>query len=117
VNFNETYALVIRFISLRIILHLAAINNWEIKQGDFISAFLNGILKEFLIYMAQPEGYEDPEFPGMVCLMLKSIYGLKQSARAWWQHLDDCLKRNRIDTYPSSPSPLDSLPPVPSRTR
>ena len=34
-------------------------------------------------------------------LMLKSIYGLKQSARAWWQHLDDCLKQIELIRTPA----------------
>ena len=89
INFDETYAPVVRFISLRIILHLASVHNWEIDQGDFVSAFLNGTLRDYTIYMAQPEGYDDST--GRVCLMRKSIYGLKQSARAWWEDLNHTL--------------------------
>ena len=82
INFHETYDPVVRFISLEIILHLVAIHNWEVDQGDFMSGFLNGTLREYNIYMAQPEGYDDST--GRVFLMHISIYGLKQSARAWW---------------------------------
>ena len=89
INFDETYAPVVRFISLRIVLHLAAIHNWEVDQGDFVSAFLNGTLCDYTIYMAQPEGYDDST--GRVCLRHKSIYDLKQSARAWWEDLSNTL--------------------------
>ena len=82
INYHGTYDPVVRFISLEIILHLVAIHKWEVDQGDFISGFLNGTLREYNIYMAQPEGYDDST--GRVFLMHKSIYGLKQSARAWW---------------------------------
>jgi len=61
VNFNKTYAPVFRFISLRIILHVAALNDWEIEQGDFVSAFLNVILKEFLIYGSAGHGLPNAE--------------------------------------------------------
>ena len=89
VNFDETYAPVVCFISLRIVLHLAAVHDWEVDQGDFVSAFLNSTLRDYTIYMAQPEGYDDST--GRVCLMHKSIYGLKQSARAWCEDLNTTL--------------------------
>lgn len=91
INYDETYAPVVRFQSLRMVLHLAATHDWEIDQGDFVSAFLNGTLRDYLIYMAQPEGYVDSSAPDKVCLMVKSIYGLKQSARAWWEDLHRTL--------------------------
>ena len=90
INFDETYASVIRFQSLRIILHLASLNDWQIDQGDFVSAFLNSILHDYMIYMVQPEGYVQD--PSLVCLMLKSIYGLRQFARAWWEALNETLE-------------------------
>jgi len=52
INYDEVYAPVVRFVSLRIVLHLAAINDLEIEQGDFCNAFLNGVLDDFEIYMA-----------------------------------------------------------------
>lgn len=80
-NYREVYAPVIRFVSLRIILHIAAKLDLEIEQGDFISVFLYGKLSDEEIYMAQPQGFIDPEFPDRICRLRKSIYGLKQAAR------------------------------------
>lgn len=54
INYDEVYAPVVRFTSLRIILHLAASLDLEIDQGDFVSAFLNGHLQDEEIYMTQP---------------------------------------------------------------
>jgi len=63
INYDEVYAPVVCFVSLRIVLHLAAINDLEIEQGDFCNTFLNGVLDDFEIYMAQPEGYTVIEQP------------------------------------------------------
>jgi hypothetical protein len=61
--------------------------DWELWQMDVITAFLNGDLQE-LIFMEMPEGYRTP---GMVCKLLRSLYGLKQSPRQWYQKLDTFL--------------------------
>ena len=58
---------------------------------DVKSAFLNGTLEEE-IYMQQPEGFVDRNHPEMVCLLKKTLYGLKQSARCWNKVLDEYLK-------------------------
>jgi len=50
------------------------------------SAFLNGVLEE-LIYMIQPKGCIDIQFPNKVCLLHKSLHGLRQSSRAWYHKI------------------------------
>jgi transposase InsO family protein len=81
-DYDETFSPVARFESLRLLLALAALEDWEIHQMDVKSAFLNGLLDEE-IYMEQPEGFVDPDHPDKVCLLKKAIYGLKQASRAW----------------------------------
>ena len=54
------------------------------------TAFLNDEL-DCEIYMSQPEGFVDPERPGDVCKLKRSLYGLKQSARCWNATLDQYL--------------------------
>jgi Reverse transcriptase (RNA-dependent DNA polymerase)/Integrase core domain/gag-polypeptide of LTR copia-type/GAG-pre-integrase domain len=100
-DYNETFSPVARFESLRLLLALAALEDWEIHQMDVKSAFLNGLLDEE-IYMEQPEGFVDPDHPDKVCLLKKAIYGLKQASRAWNQQfhkvlLDLGLTRTRSD--------------------
>lgn len=93
-NFNKVYAPVVRFASLRIIVHLAALYNFELEQGDFWNAFLNGVLEDIEIYMTQPEGYvlfNDETNRPIVCLLKKSLYGLQQAARIWYACLHDTL--------------------------
>ena len=89
INFDEVYAPVVRFTSLWIILHIAAIHDLEIDHRDFCNAFLNGTLSEVKIHMEQPEGYISDTEKDKVYLLLGSLYGLRQSARIWYQ----CLHR------------------------
>jgi hypothetical protein len=60
---------------------------------DVKTAFLNGRLDED-IYMAQPEGFMNPEFPNRVCKLQRSIYGLKQASRQWNKIFDSEIKKN-----------------------
>jgi hypothetical protein len=41
--------------------------------------------------MAQPLGFVDPTFPSHVCHLHKSLYGLKQASRAWYNLLSEFL--------------------------
>ncbi len=79
VDYNENFALVAKFVSIRCILALAAIEDMEIHQMDVKTAFLNGDLEEE-IYMEEPEGFTQ-EGEHLVCKLHKSLYGLKQSPR------------------------------------
>ncbi len=79
VDYNETFALVAKFVSICYILALAAIKDMEIHQMDVKTAFLNGDLEEE-IYMEQPKGFTQ-KGEHLVCKLHKSLYGLKQSPR------------------------------------
>ena len=57
---------------------------------DVKRTYLNGILKE-KVYMKQPKSYDDGT--GRVCLLIKTIYGLKQSRREWNIELNEKLKQ------------------------
>ncbi|GJP55983.1 hypothetical protein CLOM_g15020 [Closterium sp. NIES-68] len=60
--------------TLRVLLAIAALLGWKIRQMDIVTAFLNGIIMEE-VYMKQPEGLDDGS--GRVCRLKKAIYGLK----------------------------------------
>ncbi|KIL57786.1 hypothetical protein M378DRAFT_87411, partial [Amanita muscaria Koide BX008] len=89
-----TFAPVMRFESLRTHLALAAVNNWELRQFDVKSAYLNGSLDEE-IYMRQPPGFDDGS--GRVCRLKKSIYGLKQAGNIWNREFTQAM--GEIDFY------------------
>ena len=90
IDYDETFSPVARFESLRLLLALAALENWEIHQMDVKSAFLNGVLNEE-IYMEQPQGFIAAGQENKVCRLKKAIYGLKQASRAWNQQFHGVL--------------------------
>ncbi|GKG45674.1 retrovirus-related pol polyprotein from transposon TNT 1-94, partial [Tanacetum coccineum] len=57
---------------------------------DVKTAFLNGPLKEE-VYVAQPDGFVDPDHPKKVYHLRKALYGLKQAPRAWYDELSKFL--------------------------
>ena len=101
VDFNETFAPVAKFNSIRILLALAAQRDLEAHQMDVKTAFLNGDLEED-IYMHQPEGFIEAGQENKVCKLQRSLYGLKQAGRSWYLKIDSCfsdlgLKRTHAD--------------------
>ena len=93
IDYFETYAPVAKLTTYRTIFALAALEQWEIHGMDVITAFLLGKLDEE-IYMAQPEGFVAKGMKaGMVCRLLRSIYGLKQASRVWNRRLHRFLIR------------------------
>ena len=77
IDYDDTFAPIAKLTSNRIVLALAARNNWEIIQMDVKNAYLNGELTEE-IYMCQPQGFDDGS--GCVMQLLWSLYGLHQAA-------------------------------------
>ncbi|GJW72033.1 ribonuclease H-like domain-containing protein [Tanacetum coccineum] len=75
-----------------VMLALTACKDYELKQLDVKAAFLHGNLEE-VIYMRQPLGYEQRN---KVCLLKKSLYGLKQSPRQWYRRFDEYMLSNRF---------------------
>ncbi|GJT22505.1 retrovirus-related pol polyprotein from transposon TNT 1-94 [Tanacetum coccineum] len=90
VDFEESFAPVARLEAVRIFVAHAAHKSFPIYQMDVKTAFLNGPLKEE-VYVAQPEGFVDPDHPEKVYLLRKALYGLKQAPRAWYDELSNFL--------------------------
>ena len=90
IDYTETFAPVTKFPSIRLLLALAAKEDFEVHQMDVQSAFLNGDLDEE-IYMKQPEGFIKEGEENLVCKLTKALYGLKQAGRTWYKKLHDCL--------------------------
>ena len=102
IDFDETFALVVRLESIMILLAIASHLNFKLYQMNVKSAFLNGMLQEE-VYVEQPKGFVDPQRPDDVYKLKRALYGLKQAPRAWCDRLTTYLivhgfKRGFADT-------------------
>ncbi len=77
VDYGETYAPVVRFRSIRVMLATVAIQDLELHKMDLVTAFLHGDLDKNM-YMEVPDGFKDHSHPNLVCKLLKALYGFKQ---------------------------------------
>lgn len=93
IDFEETFAPVVKHSTIRLLFAIANERNMDIDHLDVKTAFLNGELDE-KIYMEQPSGFET-EKTKQVCLLKKCIYGLKQASRAWNKRIHLVLKKIR----------------------
>ncbi|GKA05890.1 retrovirus-related pol polyprotein from transposon TNT 1-94, partial [Tanacetum coccineum] len=90
IDFEESFAPVARLEAVRIFVAYAAHKNFPIYQMDVKTAFLNGPLKEE-VFVRQPDGFVDPDFPNHVYRLKKALYGLKQAPRGWYDKLSSFL--------------------------
>src|SRR6266496_2962527 len=79
-DYEETFAPVAKYTSIRTLIALAAGGNFEIHQMDVITPFLNSELKE-TVYVRQSAGYETPGKEHWVCKLNRALYGLKGSTK------------------------------------
>jgi hypothetical protein len=79
------------------------LTGFKLYQMDVKSAFLNGPIKEE-VYVEQPPGFEDSEYPNYVYKLSKALYGLKQAPRAWYECLRDFLITNGFKVGKADPT-------------
>jgi hypothetical protein len=92
VDYFDTFAPVAKLASIRAVLAIAAAEDLEMHQIDIKGAYLNGILTDReVIYMQQPPGYHAVSKSKLVCRLRKTLYGLKQSGRRWYQRLVEIM--------------------------
>src|SRR5258708_8493802 len=92
IDFEETFSPVAHFETVRLLLALSVLEDWEIKVLDVKTAFLYGNLDEEL-YMEQPEGFITKGQENKVYKLKKSLYGLKQVSLAWNKQANKSLKQ------------------------
>ncbi|KAJ0927704.1 putative RNA-directed DNA polymerase [Helianthus annuus] len=92
IDYSETFSPVAKIDTIRVLFSIAANEGWPLHQFDVKNAFLHGELKEE-VYMEAPPGFTEQFKPGEVCRLRRSIYGLKQSPRAWFGRFTLAMKK------------------------
>ncbi|GJZ25942.1 putative ribonuclease H-like domain-containing protein [Tanacetum coccineum] len=101
IDYDEVFAHVARIKAIRLFLAYASFKDFVVYQMDVKSAFLCGKIEEE-VYVCQPPGFKDPDFPNRVYKVEKAFYGLHQAPRAWYETLstyllDNGFQRGKID--------------------
>ena len=90
IDYLETFALMEKMTTVRILFSLVAYFGWKLQQLDVKNAFLHGNL-EGKVFMDLPSRFQEGE-SGKVCRLKKARYGLKQSPRAWFGQFYKAMK-------------------------
>nr|GEW34471.1 retrovirus-related Pol polyprotein from transposon TNT 1-94 [Tanacetum cinerariifolium] len=93
INYEEVFALVVRIEAIRLFLAYAFFMGFMVYQMEVKSAFLYGTIKED-VYVYQPPGFEDSDYPDKFYKVVKALYGLHQDPRAWYETLSNYLLEN-----------------------
>lgn len=93
IDFDQTFAAVVKPMAFRVLFAIAAYYDLDIDQMDVKTAFLYGLLDQ-LVYVQMPKGSETAATKGMVCKLLKALYGLKQAPRLGYERLSQFLSKN-----------------------
>ncbi|GJT03447.1 putative ribonuclease H-like domain-containing protein [Tanacetum coccineum] len=93
IDYDEVFAPVAKIEAIRLFLAYASFKDFVEYQMDVKSAFLYGKIEEE-VYVCQPLGFEDPEFPDRVYKVEKVLYGLHQAPKAWYETLSTYLLDN-----------------------
>ncbi|GJY27073.1 retrovirus-related pol polyprotein from transposon TNT 1-94, partial [Tanacetum coccineum] len=101
IDYDKVFAPVARIKAIRLFLAYALFKDFVVYQMDVKSAFLYVKIKEE-VYVCQPPGFEDPDFPNRVYKVEKPLYGLHQAPKAWYETLstyllDNGFQRGKID--------------------
>lgn len=98
IDYNEVFAPVARWDTIRTVLAVVASKKWLVFQLDVKSAFLHGELVED-VYIDQPSGYHKSELD-MMYQLWKAIYGLRQASKAWYSKIESYFCIAKFENCP-----------------
>ncbi|GKE27283.1 putative ribonuclease H-like domain-containing protein, partial [Tanacetum coccineum] len=93
INYDKVFAPVVRIKAIRLFLAYASFMGFMVYQMDMKSAFFYGTIEEE-VYVCQPLGFEDHDYPDKVYKVVEALYGLHQALRAWYGTLAKYLLDN-----------------------
>nr|GEU88553.1 ribonuclease H-like domain, reverse transcriptase, RNA-dependent DNA polymerase [Tanacetum cinerariifolium] len=93
INYEEVFAPDVRVEAIRLFLAYASFIAFMVYQMDVKSTFLYETIKEE-VYVCQPLGFKDPDYPDKIYKVVKELYGLHQAPRAWYETLANYLLEN-----------------------
>ena len=93
IDFTESYSPVVQWTSIRLILILSLVLNWQTVQTDYTNAFAQSKLAAE-VYMEIPKDFMTSDKNNDYVLKLnKSLYGLRQASISWFAHLKEHLEQ------------------------
>ncbi|GKC12662.1 putative ribonuclease H-like domain-containing protein [Tanacetum coccineum] len=95
IDYDEVFAPVTIIEATRLFLAYVLFKDFVVYQMDVESAFIYGKIEEE-VYVCQPPGFDDPDFPDQVYKVEKALHGLHQALRAWYETLSTYLLKNRF---------------------
>jgi Reverse transcriptase (RNA-dependent DNA polymerase) len=99
VDYDETYAPVVNWTTVRFLLMMSILLGLETRQVDYVAAFVQADI-DMDVYVEMPRGFAQP---GKVLKLMKSLYGLRQSPRNYFNHLS--AKLTKLGFVPSDADP------------
>nr|GEU45391.1 uncharacterized mitochondrial protein AtMg00810-like [Tanacetum cinerariifolium] len=93
IDYEKVFAPVARIEAIRLFLAYASFMGFMVYQMDVKSDFLYGTIEEE-VYVCQPPGFEDPDYPDKIYKVVKALYGLHQALRAWYENLANYILEN-----------------------
>nr|GEY82062.1 hypothetical protein [Tanacetum cinerariifolium] len=108
IDYKEVFAPVARIEAIRLFLAYASFMGFTVYQMDVKSAFLYSTIDKE-VYVTQPHGFQDPEFPDRVYKVDKAMYGLHQAPIAWYGTLSKYLLDNGFQRGKDGPGKVVEL--------
>ncbi|GJY89648.1 ribonuclease H-like domain-containing protein [Tanacetum coccineum] len=112
IDYDEVFAYVARIEAIRLFLAYASFKDFIGYQMDVKSVFLYGKIEEE-VYVCQPPGFEDPNFPDKVYKVEKTLYGLHQAPRACQdKYVGEILKKFGFTEVKTASIPIETQKPL-----